>query len=259
MRQVCFRTVVLVLASMLANTASPAFAQHIDAAQRQPALTRPIADFLEQQGQHLTKGLVPEFVAFTAYFNPETGTNRAASIDYAGLDAKVIKEKTRGAVALGTTDGRDRLRAAAPDGRAEVTVQLHTRNALSFAITGPDADFDAKGQPIFGYRPQDIVEDFQADGKLDVTPSVGTCFLHVVLINPAVGAALPDLIVFRGLPGIPPALPGQELVSIAMFADANGTVRDANDGQAGSLQVLQASDLDFKFPVEEIIIRALDD
>jgi hypothetical protein len=42
------------------------------------------------------------------------------------------------------------------------------------------------------------------------------------LINPAVGAALPDLVVFLGL-GSP--LPGQELVSIAMFADANGEMR----------------------------------
>ena len=256
MRQVCFRTVVLVLASMFANAASPAFAEHTDAAERRPALTRPIADFLEQQGQHLTMGLVPEFLSLTAYFNPATGTNRAASIDYAGLGAAVITQETQHAVALGTTMDGIVYERPLPDGRAEVTVQLHTRNALSFAITEPDADFDAKGQPIFGYRPQEIVEDFQADGTLDVTPSVGSCFLHVVLMNPEVGAALPDLVVFLGLGDI---LPGQELVSIAMFADANGTVRDKKDGQPGSLQVLQASDLDLSFPVEEIIIRAIKD
>lgn len=201
-------------------------------------------------------GLVPEFLSFTAYFNPATGTNRAASIDYAGLGAAVIKQQTRGAVALRTKMDGIVYERPLPDGRAEVTVQLHTRNALSFAITEPDADFDAKGQPLFGYRPQDLVEDFQADGHLDVTPSVGDCFLHVVLINPEVGAALPDLVVFLG---VAPPLPGQELVSIGMFADANGTVRDDQGGQAGSLQVLQASDLDFSFPVEEIVIRPIDD
>jgi hypothetical protein len=183
MRQVGFRTFVIVVASVLANAASPAFAQHTDAAERRPALTRPIADFLKQQGQHLTKGIVPEFVALTAYFNPDTGTNRAASIDYAGLGAKVIKQRTRGAVALRTQMDGIVYEWPLPNGRAEVTVQLHTHNALSFAIAQPDADFDAKGQPIFGYRPQDIVDDFQADGKLDVTPSVGSCFLHVVLIT----------------------------------------------------------------------------
>jgi hypothetical protein len=256
MRQVGFRVFVMVLASVLAHAASPAFAQDPDAAARRQALPRPIADFLKQQGQHLTMGLVPEFLSFTAYFNPATGTNRAASIDYAGLGAAVIKQQTRGKVALRTQMDGIVYERPRPDGQAEVTVQLHTRNALSFAITEPEADFDAKGQPIFGYRPHDIVEDFQADGTLDITPSVGTSFLHVVLINPAVGAALPDLVVFLGL-GSP--LPGQELVSIAMFADANGTVRDATDGQAGSLQVLQASDLDFSFPVEEIIIRAIND
>jgi hypothetical protein len=94
MRQIGFRVFVMVLASVLAHAALPAFTQDPNAAARQPALTRPIADFLEKQGQHLTMGLVPEFLSFTAYFNPHTGTNRAASIDYAGLGAKVIKQQT---------------------------------------------------------------------------------------------------------------------------------------------------------------------
>ena len=44
-----------------------------------------------------------------------------------------------------------------------------------------------------------------------------------------------------------------------MFADAHGTVRDDGDGQAGSVQVMQATDLDFSFPVEEIFVRVLAD
>jgi hypothetical protein len=256
MRQVCFRVFIMVLASGLAHAASPAGAQETDDAARRPALTRPIADFLKKQGQYLTMGLVPEFLSFTASFNPATGTHRAASIDYAGLGAAVMKKKTRGAVDLRMQmDGIVHERPL-PDGRAEVTVQLQTRHALSVAITEPDADFDTQGQPLFGYRPHDIIEDFQADGQLEVTPSVGDCFLHVVSMNPAVGAALPDLVEFLG---VAPPLPGQEIVSIAMFADAHGTVRDATDGQLGSLQLLQASGLDFSFPVEEIIIRPIDD
>lgn len=254
MRQVFFRVFVMVLASVLAHAALPVFAQDTADDGQRPALTRPIADFLKKQGQHLTNGIVPEFLSFTAY--PANGTNRAASIDYAGLGAAVIRQRARGAVNLRTQIDGIVYERPLPNGRAEVTVRLYTRNALSFAITEPDADFDDKGQPIFGYRPQDIVKDFQADGRLDITPSVGNSFLHVVLINTEVGAALQDLVVFLGLGDI---LPGQELVSIAMFADANGTVRDATDGQLGSLQVLQASDLDFTFPVEEIIIRALND
>jgi hypothetical protein len=256
MHQVCVRAFALVLAAALAHAAAPAFAQETDDAERRPALIRPISDFLEKQGQHLTMGIVPEFLSFTAYFDPDTGTNRAASIDYAGLGAAVIKRKTGGAVNLRTRMDGIVYERPLPDGRAEVTVQLHTHNALSFAITEPDADFDTKGVPLFGYRPQDIVEDFQADGRLDVKPSLGSSFLHVILINPEVGADLPDLVVFLGL--VPP-LPGQELVAISMFADAHGTVRDDQNGQAGALQVLQTSDLDFSFPLEEIFIRTFND
>ena len=78
MRQVCFRAVVMVLASVLAHAASPAFAHANDDEDRQPALTRPIADFLEKQGQHLTKGIVPEFLSFTAYFD---GRDESGGLD----------------------------------------------------------------------------------------------------------------------------------------------------------------------------------
>ncbi len=252
MYQIFLRTFVVIFALVLAHAAPGTCA---DTA-RHPAQTRPISDFLEKQGQHLTKGIVPEFIAFTAYFNPDDGTNRAVSIDYAGLGARVIRQKTHGVVSLHTKMDGVVYERPLPDGRAEVTVQLHTRNALSFVISQPDADFDAQGQAIFGYRPQDIVEDFQADGHLDVTPSVGSCFFHIVLINTEVGAVLPDLAVFVG---IAPTLPGQELVSITMFADANGTIRNNDDSQPGSLQVRQASGVGFSFPIEEIILQVITD
>jgi hypothetical protein len=248
-------TALAVMMLLLALVVSPVLTPADASDDHPPALTRPIADFLEKQGQHLTKGIVPEFISFTAYFNPTNGTNRAVSIDYAGLGAKVIKQKTHGAVNLRTKMEGIVYERPLPDGRAEVTIRLHTRHALSFAITEPAADYDALGQPIFGYRPHDIVADFQADGQLDVTPSVGNSFLHVVLLNPAVGADLPDLVVFLGLAS---PLPGQELVSISMFADAHGTVHDDQGDQPGALQVMMASDLDFSFPVEEILIRAFD-
>jgi hypothetical protein len=139
-----------------------------------------------------------------------------------------------------------------PDGRAEVTIQLHTRQALIFVIEPPAADYDAVGHPLFGYRPHDIVEDYKADGHLDVTPALGSCFFHIVLKNTKVGATLPDLVVFLGLGEL---LPGQELVSLTMFADAHGTVHDDGEEQAGSVQVMQATGLDFTFPIEEIFVR----
>jgi hypothetical protein len=138
-----------------------------------------------------------------------------------------------------------------PDGRAEVTIQLHTRQALLFVIEPPAADYDEKGQPLFGYRPHDIVHDYKADGHLDVTPSLGSCFFHFVLKNTAVGAALPDLVVFLGLGDLQE---GQELVSLTMFADAHGTIHEDGEEQAGSVQVMQATGLDFSFPIEEIFV-----
>lgn len=252
MQQVFLRTCVMILAAVLAH-AAPAVCTD---AEQQPLKTRPIADFLEQQGQHLTKGIVPEFMSFGAYYNPQDGTHRAVSIDYAGLGARVIRKKTHGAVSLATKMDGLVYERPLPDGRAEVTIQLHTSKALTFVIKQPEADYDDLGQPIFGYRPQDLVEDYEADGHLDVRPSVGSSFFHIVLKNTAVGAALPDLVVFLGL-GSP--LPGQELVSLTMFADAHGTVRDDGNGQAGAVQVMQATDLDFSFPIEEIFVRALAD
>jgi hypothetical protein len=127
---------------------------------------------------------------------------------------------------------------------------------LTFVIEQPEADYDDQGQPIFGYRPQDIVEDYKADGHLDVTPSLGSCFLHIVLKNTAVSAPLPDLVAFLGLGSLEE---GQELVSLTMFADAHGTIHANGESHAGSVQVMQATGLDFSFPIEEIFVRPLAD
>ena len=69
MQQICLRTCVMILAAVLAHAAPAVCADAAD----HPLQTRPISDFLEKQGQHLTKGIVPEFMSFTAYYNRRTG------------------------------------------------------------------------------------------------------------------------------------------------------------------------------------------
>ena len=169
MQQVFLRTFVILVAAVLAYAAPAVCAD----AEDQPLQTRPIADFLEKQGQHLTKGIVPEFMSFTAYFNPQDGTNRAVSIDYAGLGARVIRKKTAGAVSLHTKMDGLVYERQLPDGRAEVTIQLHTRNALTFVIEEPAADYDVWGSPS-RLSPSRHHQDYERMAAERMTPRVGS-------------------------------------------------------------------------------------
>lgn len=213
---------------------------------------RPISDFVDAQGTFCLPfgfpgttfvngcGLfVPPVLNFVGWDTlqevpPQRGNVqpvRCASVDYAGLENDYIV--SNGGNSLGTQiDGTITERPLA-DGRAEVTVLLHTTNALTWVASGGDngaCDF-ATDQLLFGNRVPDVLPPVVVDAAL------GDSFLKVVFINTAPGDPLPDLeqLIFD-------PLQGQELRSISLRAQANGTLRLAfgvPDGTPGRAEVSQ--------------------
>lgn len=197
---------------------------------------RPISDFISQQGTYCLdtgRGCVvspdENFITWTA-----SSQERAISVDYAGLENKKYN------LQLGTTMDGNVIERPLNDGRAEVTVQLHTKNANTWAIKfDPNKPFDAydlgtyqflTADLLFGHRPIDIGPGKEA--------ALGDSYLKLVFINTAPGAPLPDFVQIAF--GHPDA--GQELKSLEFTAQASGTLREAfgvTDGTPGSANVIQ--------------------
>ncbi len=177
---------------------------------------RPIGDFLERQGafcvrfdfgeftyvdtredscpfdEFLFVPLVDNFIGWT---DPEA--ELFAAVDYAGLADDVVGS-------LGTEFDGEVTERLLPDGRAEVTVELETENALVFIVDG----FDVAGGPLL------LGERVAADGTIE-NPLLGESSLRIVFTNSAPGAPLPDLIQLFFFPE-----PGQEVISIDFNAEA---------------------------------------
>jgi hypothetical protein len=191
------------------------------------ATQRPIEQFVSAQGTFCFPDgsggcvtFVPPVANFIGSSNNTQDTPRqrsakrklCASVDYAGLaDNK--------GVSFGTTMDGTVTERKLSDGRAEVTVRLHTKNALTWVIEGRvkenDCDF-AEGPLLFGHRLNDVLPPFNKDAAL------GDSFLQVVFINPMPGHPLPDLIQLFGFPE-----EGQQLRSFSFYASADGTLRAA--------------------------------
>src|SRR5262249_54563265 len=139
---------------------------------------------------------------------------QSMSIDYAG-----IADAYYGG-AFGTTfDGTITERPLA-DGRAEVTVLLHTKNALTYVLQG----YDFAGSPLlFGARPT-------PDG-LEGNGALGDSLLAVKFINTKPGAPLPDLLQLFNDPA-----PGQVPLAISIKAAASGEFADGTPGRAEMTQ-----------------------
>lgn len=189
---------------------------------------------------------VANFVGWTV-----TGETTLASVDYAGLanrsfdcgDGMIGSDNPFGT----TTDGMV-LERPLDDGRAEVTVVLHTKNALTWVA---DSDF-ASGPLLFGHRVCDVIRGGDA--------SLGDSQLQLVFYNPAPGAPLPDLmeILVERFP---------DLVSLSFRSQAEGSLRAAygvTDGTHGRATVIETGTL-FRsgfngatgdgFPAERINLR----
>jgi len=188
---------------------------------------------------------VPPQPNVIGFIDPKTAN--FVLVDYSG-SANSLKP-------LGTTVDGSITEVPLDDGRAEVVVVLHTRNALAWAS---DISSSFPGPTLFGHRLDEVL----AGGDAALADSL----LQVTFKNTAPGAPLPDIIQLVNCPD-----PGQELESISFRARANGTLRAAfgvADGTAGRLEVTQtglvaiagtanpnsrvASDA---FPAEKIIIQ----
>ncbi len=179
---------------------------------RPEATSRSLAEFLAAQGS--TSGFIPPLPDFIGWTNNNPQT-MFASVDYAGVVAGYLL--AHGGPDLGTqVDGTVMERPLA-DGRAEVTVNLHVTNALTWVIALPP--FDIATDPLlFGCRGTDLLAD------PSIVPTVSNCQMKAVFTNTAPGAPLPDLIpVLFGF-----GMPGQEAVAILVNASGAGTLHAAS-------------------------------
>ena len=182
---------------------------------------RPIEDFLDAQGTLP----FPAELQSAGWTDPKT--MRFAQVDFTGLGNKWIEEQSGGAMSLGTETEGQVIERPLPDGRAEVTVLLHTRNALTWVVE--PWTFDPYGDPlVLGNRAQEVLNG--AD------PALGESFYKWVFINTAPGAPLPDQLaeIVVG--------PTVETLMLSFEANADGTLQDAfgvPGGTPGRAQVTQ--------------------
>ncbi len=228
---------------LLATTAVLAFT--ITAA-RPPligAAERPVSDFLSKQGTYVVfddtdfhflgceNGYYAELLCpdhprwLLAWFDPAGGTG--VIVDYAGADALWLKQ-THG-IDLGTICTGSASERPLQDGRAEVSVVVHARNALTWAVN-PAVDF-MTDPLVFGCRWTDLI------GTSDRSfLALADCAFKITFINTAPGAPLPDLAELFTCRS-----PG-DLLSLSLTAQAQGPLRAAfgvADGTPGFLQTRQ--------------------
>jgi hypothetical protein len=119
------------------------------------------------------------------------------------------------------------------DGRAEVTVVLHTKNALTFASTwdassaAPPDQSAQTNTRLFGNTVNDFIQDPHGHRL-----AVGESHLVLVFKNIAPGAPMPDLVKWLALGQADPSL---AIDSLYFDANATGTLHAAaNLGPEGT-------------------------
>lgn len=214
---------VIVAAFSTASTTARAVQKISDAA----ATQRPLSDFLAAQGS--TSIFIPPLPDFIGWANNNPQT-LFASVDNMGLVSGYLS--SHGGPDLGTqVDGTVMERPLA-DGRAEVTVVLHTKNALTWVVPLPANDL-ATDPLVMGYRGTDLL------ANPSLTPALSEANMKVVFKNTAPGAPLPDLVTAFILGN---TLPGQELVMLSFRSSGFGPLRalaGVPEGTPGRCDVTQ--------------------
>ena len=185
---------------------------------------RPIDDWIAAQGTFAGE------LIFINWRNSEgTLFNR---VDYAGLLNRRAERISGGEISFGTEMSGMVTERPLADGRTEVHVVLHTKDALTFV-----RDRTQAGAPdIFGSR----LGSFFFGGVLfgGVNPSLADSFLDLTYITPnAPGAPLADFLRLAFFPQ-----EEEETIQVLFAARSNGELRAAfgvPDGTPGHLTVVQ--------------------
>ena len=173
---------------------------------------RPIEDFLKAQGKNLN-GVLPPY-NYVVWGDPEE--KLLLSLDYVGLANKWIEQRSGGAISLDTKTDGTVIERPLPDGHAEVTVLLHTRNALTWVAKYEPENSPPWGSLLFGHFPEQVL--------VGADPALGESFLKWVFINDGPGAPLPDFF-DEALP-LPPAPNPHEWIRLSFVVQAEGTLRE---------------------------------
>jgi hypothetical protein len=152
------------------------------------------------------------------------------------------------------------LEKALPDGTAEVTVKLHTSNAITM-VTKLGGCPSVLCTPVFGYNYSEIFTP-------GITLPVGDVVMQIKFTNTAPGAPLPDYYILVNRPDL--LLPNQKQLFVSITTSAFGPLRpasglpDMTPGRAQTVQTgffgspgLPNNGVPDAFPVEFINVKAV--
>lgn len=209
---------------------------------------RPIQEWVDAQGTFCLGEppncflFVPPVPNFLGLNDPQS--ELGMSVDYAGL-----ADLACGGIA-GTTFAGTVREKVLPDGRAEVTVELLTTNAIAWVIDlpipPPQANPFGEAPVLFGVR----WEDDDGDCVLDGAPALANSQLKVTFIISAPGAPLPDL--------LPVLFFTDDVLAISFHAEAVGELPDGTPAIAEVHQVAKVKNGVLTFFVEHVFIEPLD-
>jgi hypothetical protein len=235
--------ILTLLVPVTANAASPNMLEGTPAAPASPETPRQenrnaspiqserLSDWLEAQGNEVT--FFPPIGDYAGWASlPPRGTDLPcttfALVDYAGVADRYLQDLYD--ISLGTQVIGNVIERRRPDGKAVVTVDTWTTNALGFAQDCRDlvdTSFDFAGTPtIFGNKAVDVA--------FGATPALGPVKLRASFVVQAPGSPLPDFVtvVFNACDFVP--------VNFSFDSLTNGT---RPDGTKAVLRVLQTGAL----------------
>src|SRR5262245_51220364 len=192
-------------------------------------LTRPIGDWLAAQGSCQTPpGFSTNYISWTGRrVQPDGPLDRVATMDYAGVDARLIADSGGPALPTRITGTVIERVISVDPPLTNVTVKVVARSALSYANEF-DSSTGTTGDLFFGTTPQDVING--AD------PALGNCTLEAEYVAPrAPGGPMEDL--FAGLFGL--ACPNPVPLDLRFVRFAGNADGECRDGSASLLNVTQ--------------------